>query len=147
MEFNLIEIVDWVLLKAKENGWFVASAIALIAWAVFGSKSFASFWTKFFKMFEGLYSFLTSFALLKQYKEAIEELKASLAEERASCDKQMTELRAIIEKQQEQIDELREKEMVFREELATLRERLGKHVSNTSRGKKTPVKKTTDNED
>lgn len=135
MEFNLVEIVDWILIKAQENGWLVASVIANIAWAVFHNSSFSKF-------YEGAWNRITAQEKNGYYKKVLEELKSSMSDERDICNNQMTELRHIIEKQQEQIDLLREKEMALSIEIATLKERLdsaqkvaAKHMP-TSRGRK-----------
>jgi peptidoglycan hydrolase CwlO-like protein len=133
MEFvDFKGMAEWFL-EIKENyGYTIVFLLANILWAILHNKSFSIFWKR-------VKSFVFAEQKNEYYKKTLDELKQALQDERVSCDKQITELRAVIERQQVQIDELRDKEMSLREELATLKERLTKHVGKTSRGSKPNV--------
>lgn len=136
MEFiDFKGIVEWFL-EVKENyGITLVFILANILWAILHNKTFTGF-------YKGLWNRITAEEKNGYYKKVLEELKSSMNEERDICNNKMTELSQIIEKQQEQIDLLREKEMALSIEIATLKERLdlaqkvaAKHLP-TSRGRK-----------
>lgn len=138
MEFiDFKGIVEWFL-EVKENyGITLVFILANILWAILHNKTFTAF-------YKGLWNRITAEEKNGYYKKVLEELKMSMSEERDICNNQMKELREIIEKQQEQIDLLRKKEMALSIEIATLKERLdlaqkvaAKHLP-TSRGRKKP---------
>lgn len=129
MEFDFKDMVEWFLNLKQEYGVGIVFFILNIFWFVAHRSSFTNF-------YQSVWAWMTAGFQITYYRAGIDELKAALAEERETCGKQLDELRAIIERQQVQIDELREREMSNREELATLKERLTKHVGTTSRGGK-----------